>query len=154
MIALLTSAGILLLLFFSKELKEPVQILYTLMFGALIMLPGILLQLGILNRYTSSVPEKVVLFPGKMVVDRTVYAASSIKNIRITSSVVVNPNSPAVYREMRIHFSEGSRIYRIDYRARGNPQEQPEWAGYSGFVSDLYSWGNENKVDVTIDYMD
>lgn len=155
MIAFLTSAGILLLLFFSKALKEPAQILYTLMFGVMIMLPGILIQLEILNRYASSVPGKVVLFPGKMVVDQTVYAASSIKNIRITSSEVMNPNSPAVYREMRINYGEGSNcIYRIDYRMRGDPQKQPEWAEYSGFVSDLYAWGNENRVVVTIDYMD
>lgn len=154
-IAFLALAGILLLLFFSKALKEPVQILYTLIFGVVIMLPGILIQLEILNRYASSVPGKVVLFPGKMVVDQTVYAASSIKNIRITSSEVLNPNSPAVYREMCINYGEGSScIYRIDYRTRGNPQEQPEWADYSGFVSDLYAWGNENRVDVTIDYMD
>ena len=154
-IAFLTSAGILLLLFFSKALKKPVQILYTLMFGVVIMLPGIIIQLEILRRYTSSVPEEIVLFPGKMVVDQKVYAASSIKNIRITSSEVMNPNSPAVYREMRINYGEGSScIYRIDYRTRGNPQEQPEWADYSRFVSDLYAWGNENRVDVTIDFMD
>lgn len=155
MISLLTASGILLLLFFSNALKEPLQILYTLLFSAVIMLPGILIQLEILSRYTSSVPGKIVLFPGKMVVDQTVYAANAIKNIRITSSEVMNPNSPAVYRELRINCGEGSScIYRIDYRTRGDPQEQPEWADYSRFVSNLYAWGNENRIDVTIDYMD
>ena len=127
----------------------------SVLFSAVIMLPGILIQLEILSRYTSSVPGKIVLFPGKMVVDQTVYAANAIKNIRITSSEVMNPNSPAVYRELRINCGEGSScIYRIDYRTRGDPQEQPEWADYSRFVSNLYAWGNENRIDVTIDYMD
>ena len=151
--ALLTGAGILLMLFVRKSIEKPVQILYAFVFGVVIVLPGIIIQAVLYFRYASSVPEKIILFPGKLVIDHTVYSGPLIRNIRISSNRLLNPNSPAVYREMEVNLAEGSHIYRIDYRVRGNSSEQPEWAEYSRFISHLCEWGKENRIDVTIDYM-
>ena len=152
--AFLVSVCIFLMLFFSKSIGSPLQVLYIAAFGAVIIIPGSTIQAVIYYRYTRSVPGKIVLYPGKIVIDRTVYTDSSVTEIQISSSEIKNTNSPAVYRELRINSKTGSEVYRIDFRMPGKPSEQPRWTDYSRFVSDLYEWGKENRTEVKIDYMD
>ncbi|MBO4839264.1 MAG: hypothetical protein J5493_07870 [Lachnospiraceae bacterium] len=137
---------------FYGSIGSALQLVYVFVFCLLIALPGLLLQRGIYKKYERSVPERIMLFPGKLVVDEAVFASEEIRDIRVSPDRLFNPNSPALYRELQIRTARDSAVYRLDYRAAGN--EQPRWEAYPAFIAALSAWGKENRVPVDVSYMD
>ena len=135
------------------SLKSPVQLLYMLLFCVLIMIPGILIQLRLYREYDRSVPARILLFPGKLVIDDLSLSAREIREIRLSPARVYNRHSPDVFREMQIRTDKSSTTYRIDYRAGTPDNEQAFWPEYEQFVAALSAWGESNGVPVTVSYM-
>ena len=135
------------------SLASPLQVLFIFLFCALITIPGILVQLYLFLKYDCSVPSRILLFPGKLIIDDTVFLAGEILEIRISPDRIMNFNSPAVFREMLIRKGKRSIKYRFDYRAGRSSADQPFWEEYEQFVAALSAWGAENTVPVIISYM-
>ena len=135
------------------SLKSPVQLLYMFLFCILIMIPGILIQLSLYRRYEQSVPSRILLFPGKLIIDNVSLSAREIREISVSPARIFNRNSPDVFREMLIRTEKHSTKYRIDYRAGSAFNEQPFWAEYEQFIIALSEWGSKNKVPVIVSYM-
>ena len=135
------------------SLRSPRQLLYMLLFCILIMIPGILMQLYLYLKYDQSVPSRILLFPGKLVIDNMTLTANEIREIRVSPSQIFNRNSPDVFREMLILTEEGRTKYRIDYRTGTAFNEQPFWEEYGQFIETLSEWGKKNNVPVTVSYM-
>lgn len=135
------------------SLKSPVQLLYMFLFCILIMIPGILIQLSLNRRYEQSVPSRILLFPGKLIIDNVSLSAREIREISVSPARIFNRNSPDVFREMLIRTEKHSTKYRIDYRAGSASNEQPFWAEYEQFIIALSEWGSKNKVPVIVSYM-
>ena len=134
--------------------QRPVQLAYLLVFCALIMLPGLLVQGRLYRLYDRTVPERIRLFPGKLTVDRETFPAGEIAEIRISPERSYNGNSPAVFRELLIRTGERSVKYRIDYRSGTAGGSAPFWEDYGRFVDALSDWGAGNGVPVTVAFMD
>ena len=134
--------------------KSPLQIVYICIFCTLIAIPGIVIQSVIYSRYSRSIPERIILSPGKLVIDRTVFPSSDIMEIGISSDRLANPSSPSVYREMLVWTSSGMNRYRIDFRQPSKDGSQPRWEEYPAMVDALSAWGRENRVNVVVNYMD
>lgn len=135
------------------SLKSPLQLLYMFLFCVLIMIPGILIQFCLSLKYDQSVPSRILLFPGKLVIDNMTLTANEIREIRVSPSQIFNRNSPDVFREMLILTEEGRTKYRIDYRTGTAFNEQPFWEEYGQFIETLSEWGKKNNVPVTVSYM-
>ena len=135
------------------SLKRPVQLLYMLLFCIAIMIPGILIQLKLYREYGRSVPSRILLFPGKLIIDNASLPAREIREIRVSPAQIFNRNSPDVFREMTIRTEKSSAKYRIDYRAGTASGEQPFWEDYGLFITALSEWGTKNNVPVSISYM-
>lgn len=135
------------------SLKSPLQLLYMFLFCVLIMIPGILIQFCLYLKYDQSVPSRILLFPGKLVIDNMTLTANEIREIRVSPSQIFNRNSPDVFREMLILTEEGRTKYRIDYRTGTAFNEQPFWEEYGQFIETLSEWGKKNNVPVTVSYM-
>ncbi|MBQ9268751.1 MAG: hypothetical protein IJ206_04435 [Oscillospiraceae bacterium] len=149
--------GILLIggiLLATGSLVHPIQLIYLILFFLLIMFPGLMVQWCLYYLYDRSIPSKILLYPGKLVIDHTVFQAREILEIRVSPNQLYNRNSPAVFREMQIRTKRDSLRYRIDYRAGSETNEQPFWTEYGQFVDVLYDWGTENSVPVNILFMD
>ena len=132
---------------------SPLQVLFILIFCVLITIPGLLAQLWLYLKYDRSVPSRIVLFPGKLIVDDTVFPVGEIREIRASPDRIMNPNSPDVFREMLIRTEKHSAKFRIDYRSGTTENEQPFWEEYAQFIAALSGWGAENDVPVIISYM-
>ncbi len=135
------------------SLKSPIQLLYILLFCILIMIPGLLIQFSLYLKYDQSVPARILLFPGKLVIDTRNLSAREIQEIRVSPVRVFNRNSTDVFREMLIQTEKSSTKYRIDYRTGTVSNEQPFWAEYAQFVDALLEWGKKNRVQVIVSYM-
>ena len=135
------------------SLKSPIQLLYLLLFCILIMIPGILVHLSLYLKYDQSVPSRILLFPGKLVIDSRRLSAREIREIRVSPARVLNRNSTDVFREMLIQTEKSRTKYRIDYRTGTVSNEQPFWAEYEQFLAALSEWGKQNLVQVTVSYM-
>ena len=135
------------------SLKSPLQLLYMLLFCIIIMIPGILIQLHLYRKYVRSVPSRILLFPGKLIIDNVSLPAREIREISVSPSRIFNLNSPDVFRELLIRTEKGRTKYRIDYRAGAASSGQPFWADYGQFVAALSEWGIKNSVPVIISYM-
>jgi hypothetical protein len=135
------------------SLKSPVQLLYMLLFCMLIMVPGLLVHLNLYLKYNQSVPTRILLFPGKLVIDNIDLSAGEIQKISVSPGQIFNPNSTDVFREMLIQTEKSSTKYRIDYRTGTFSNEQPFWAEYEQFVAALAEWGKKNRVQVVVSYM-
>lgn len=135
------------------SLKSPVQLLYMLLFCMLIMVPGLLVHLNLYLKYKQSVPTRILLFPGKLVIDNMNLSAGEIQKISVSPGQIFNPNSTDVFREMLIQTEKSSAKYRIDYRTGTFSNEQPFWAEYEQFVAALAEWGKKNRVQVVVSYM-
>ena len=136
------------------SLRSPAQAVYVLVFCLLIMVPGVLVQGSLYRKYADAVPSRILLYPGKLVVDDTSYSASAIRELRVSPDRVVNPHSPSVFRELLIRTDAQTAVYRIDYRSGTSANEQPFWAEYEAFLAALSAWGAENGVTVTVAFMD
>ena len=134
------------------SLKSPVQLLYMFLFCILIMIPGILIHLSLYFKYDQSVPSRIMLFPGKLIIDNVSLSAREIRDIRVSPALIFNRNSPDVFREMLIR-TDKSTMYRIDYRTGTASNEQPFWAEYAQFIAALSEWGKKNRVAVIVSYM-
>ncbi len=135
------------------SLKSPRQLLYMFLFCVLIMIPGILIQFCLYLKYDQSVPSRILLFPGKLVIDNMTLSANEIREIRVSPSQIFNRNSPDVFREMLILTEAGKAKYRIDYRTGTAFNELPFWEEYGQFTAALSEWGIKNNVPVTVSYM-
>ena len=133
---------------------SPLQLLCILLFGFLITIPGMLMQLGLYWEYVRSVPSRILLFPGKLIVDNCSFPAGTIREIRISPDRIYNRNSPGVFREMLIRTGKGGEKYRIDYRSGSGSNGAPFWEEYEAFIAALSGWGAGNGVPVVIAYMD
>ncbi len=142
------------LLFAFDSAKSPFQMVCLLVFCGLITVPGILVQRRLYRTYARSVPTRILLFPGKLVVDGTVFPSGEIREIRVSPEQIFNINSPGVFRELRIRTDGGGAQYRMDHRAGAHSDEQPFWEEYGAFVAALSDWGAENGVPVTVSFMD
>ena len=156
--SLITPFGVLLLIggiqFAAGGAVTPLQLLYVLPFGFLIAIPGILIQLGLYREYARSVPSRILLFPGKLIVDDRSFPAGTIREVRVSPERIYNRNSPGVFREMQIRTENGGEKFRIDYRSGSASKDAPYWEEYEAFIAALSSWGAENCVPVEIAYMD
>ena len=148
---ILLIGGILLA---TGSLVHAIQLIYLILFSLLIMFPGLMVQWCLYRLYNRSIPSKILLYPGKLIVDHTVFQPREIREIRVSPNQLYNRNSPAVFREMQIRTKRGSSRYRIDFRAGSETNEQPFWAEYEQFVEALYDWATENGVSVNILFMD
>jgi hypothetical protein len=135
------------------SLKSPLQLLYSLIFCAVIAVPGVLVQLRLYLKYAQSVPSRILLFPGKLVVDGSNLSAREIREIRVSPERVFNRNSPDVFREMLIRTEKSSVKYRMDFRTGTASGETPFWEEYGQFVEALSDWGRKNRVTVIVSYM-
>ena len=156
--SLITPFGVLLLIggiqYAAGGAVTPLQLLYILLFGFLISIPGILIQLGLYREYARSVPSRILLFPGKLIVDDRSFSAGTIREIRVSPDRIYNRDSPGVFREMLIRTEKGGEKYRIDYRSGSASNGAPFWEEYEAFIAALSGWGAENGVPVVIAYMD
>ena len=156
--SLITPFGVLLLIggiqYAAGGAVTPLQLLYILLFGFLISIPGILIQLGLYREYARSVPSRILLFPGKLIVDDRSFSAGTIREIRVSPDRIYNRDSPGVFREMLIRTEKGGEKYRIDYRSGSASNGAPFWEEYEEFIAALSGWGAENGVPVVIAYMD
>ena len=152
--ALCAAAVITVILLFCGALNDPMQLIFVLIFCALITLPGLILQWIIYRTYVKTVPSEILLFPGKLVVDFDVWSAASIRTVRVSPARIMNLNSPSLYRKLEIESSAGSRKFRLDYRMQATDGSQPVWEEYPAFLSALSLWGEENGVPVDVQYMD
>ena len=132
----------------------PLQLLYVLLFSFLITIPGMLMQLGLYREYVRSVPSRILLFPGKLIVDDRSFPAGTIREVRVSPERIYNRNSPGVFREMQIRTENGGEKFRIDYRSGSASNGAPFWEEYEAFIAALSGWGAENGVPVVIAYMD
>jgi hypothetical protein len=117
------------------------------------MIPGLLIQFSLYLKYDQSVPSRILLFPGKLVIDSRRLSAREIREIRVSPARVLNRNSTDVFREMLIQTEKSRTKYRIDYRTGTVSNEQPFWAEYEQFLAALSEWGKQNRVQVTVSYM-
>lgn len=129
------------------------QLYYLFLFCLLVSVPGILVQWCLYKVYGRSVPSRILMFPGKLVVDDQVFSTGETREIRVSPVRIFNFNSPAVFREMLIRTDKSSKKYRIDFRTGSVSNEQPFWEEYEPFVAALSQWGSENGVSVTVSYM-
>ena len=136
------------------SLQAPRQIVYTLLFCILIALPGIAVQWSIYRKYERTVPQRIQLLPGELVIDNRSFAPGDIRRIRISPDRPYNLNSPEVFRNLQIRTEQTEELYRIDYRAAPGSGEQPFWEDYERFSEALQAWGEENGVPVVIEYME
>lgn len=143
-----------ILLSVTGSLRTPLQLVYGLVFCLLIALPGSLVQWHLYRQYVRSIPEKIQLFPGRLVIDDTFYAAGEIREILMSSEHLMNQNSPAVFREMQVRTETSSTTYRIDYRVGTPDNGQPRWEAYDQLIEALSRWGTDNSVTVRIQFMD
>ena len=123
------------------SLRNPLQLLY------------ILIQLCLYFVYDQSVPARIMLYPGKLIVDNASLSAREIQAIRVSPARIFNLNSPDVFREMLIRTEKSSVKLRIDYRTGTVSNEQPFWEEYGTFTAALSEWGVRNNVPVTISFM-
>ena len=147
--------GITVLLAVNDSLKDPVQLLYLLLLCLAISVPGLIIQRVIYARYERAIPGRILLYPGKLVIDDKLFAAGDILTVRISSDMRSNANSTAIYREMIIRTDHGASVYRFDFRIP-DPKKgtQPRWEEYRDFALALTDWGKQNEVDTAVDYMD
>ena len=136
------------------SMQGPLQLIWILLFCLVITLPGLIVQWIIYKKYERSVPARILLYPGKLVIDERIFAARDIREIRISSDQVYNQNSPAVYRNLLVKTDNTNLRYRIDYRTGTTRNKQPFWEGYRQFAELLAAWGEENRVSVIVEYMD
>ena len=124
-----------------------------LFFSTVITLPGIIVQGIIYFRYQKTVPRKICLYPGEMVIDERTFYARDIRDVRISPNRIYNANSPSVFREMTLRTAQGEKRCLIDFRA-ASPGQGICWEQYPQFAEDLSKWGLANGVEVTVAYMD
>lgn len=135
-------------------LQGPLQLIWILLFCVLIAVPGLVVQWIIYKKYERSVPQRILLYPGKIVIDEKTFAVKDISEIRITSDYLYNQNSPAFNRKLLIQMGGSCVQYRLDYRTGMASSEQPFWKEYRQFHDSLSYWGEENDIPVIIEYMD
>ena len=156
--SLITPFGVLLLIggiqFAAGVAVTPLQLLYVLLFSFLITIPGMLMQLGLYREYVRSVPSRILLFPGKLIVNDNSFPAGTIREVRVSPERIYNRNSPGVFREMQIRTENGGEKFRIDYRSGSGSNGVPFWEEYEAFIHAISCWGTENGVPVVIAYMD
>ena len=153
----IASIGISLLIwvamFVSKITKSYLQLVSLFLFCLIVSIPGILVQWFLYRMYKRSVPSRILLYPGKLIVDELKIPAEEIREIKVTPDRIINRSSPSVFREMLVRTDKRSIKYRIDFRTGSAYGEAPFWEEYEYFIAALSEWGAKNSVPVTISYM-
>ena len=142
------------IMLFSHALHDPLQLLYLLLFCVAIVMPGIIIQWNIYRQYRGSVPKRICLYQGKLVIDDSTFMSQEILNITISPNRLINTSSPMIFRELLIRTSRSESRYRIDFKAGNAAGGQLCWEEYPLFSEALKAWGNANLVPVTIAYME
>lgn len=149
--ALLIVAVVVFVILAGSNLAGGGRIWGTGLFCILVITPGILLQYLLYRRYADSIPERIVLFPGKLIVDNHSYRTGELEQITISAYKNANRNAIQVYRKMIVKEKRKERLYTIDYCA---PSEgNPRWEGYGVFLESLKNWAKQNSVPLKVDYM-
>ena len=148
------TALITVILLFSHALNNPLQPLYLLIFCLIAAVPGTIIQWVIYRKYEASVPQRICLYQGSLVIDGNVFSSQEILNITISPNRIMNTNSPMIFREMLVTTSRGETLFRIDYKAGNAAGGQLCWEEYPLFSEALKAWGEANLVPVTIAYME
>ena len=120
-------------------------------FAFVVVTPGILMQYIVFRKYARAVPERIMLFPGKIIVDGLQYCTYEIKSITVSSIRSVSKDTSVLYRKLKIYTKKQVREYTIDYRFAVD--DNPRWSGYGEFLMALRSWAEQNRVKLTVDYM-
>ncbi|MCQ2433092.1 MAG: hypothetical protein MJ175_10870 [Clostridia bacterium] len=126
------------------------HLLITALFCFLVTLPGTLVQYIIYRNYARSVPGRILLFPGKLLVDERQFTVRDIEKVTISSYRSANSSSAALYRKLTVQTAGRTFTYTIDYRAAGG---NPRWAGYGLLLVSLQTWAQQNRVTLVVDYM-
>ena len=145
---------ITVILFFSHALNNPLQPLYLLFFCVAVAIPGTIIQWIIYRKYEASVPHRICLYQGSLVIDSSTFASQEILDITISPNRLMNASSPMIFREMLIRTSRGETRCRIDFKAGAAAGGQLCWEEYPLFSEVLKAWGKANLVPVTIAYME
>ncbi|MBR5382793.1 MAG: hypothetical protein IK133_03135, partial [Clostridia bacterium] len=148
------AALISIILLFSHALSNPLQPLYLFFFCVVVAVPSVIIQWIIWRKYEASVPQKICLYQGSLVIDGKVFLSQEILNITISPNRIMNINSPMIFREMLVRTSRGETLCRIDYKAGNAAGGQLCWEEYPLFSEALKAWGEANLVPVTIAYME
>lgn len=133
---------------------SPVRLLYILLFACAICVPGILAQWAIYRKFAADVLGRIALYPGRLEVDDSVFAAGEILDIRISPDRIYNADSPAVFRGMAVRTARGVKRCRMDFRSGRASKDGICWEGYSEFSAALQAWGKAAGVTVTVEYME
>lgn len=135
-------------------LKSPAQVLYIALFSLLIEIPGLVIQWRLFDQYARSVPERIRMFPGRLEVDDRFFSAGQIREIRLSPDRVWNPDSPAVFRKMRVETDAETVTWSLDFRSGKEGKDQPFWPDYGALTEALEVWGTENGVTVQKMFME
>ena len=152
--ALCTGALLVIIQVACGALKDFLQVLYIAAFSLLIVLPGLAVQGWLFVQYARSVPGKIELYPGRLVIDDTFFSAGEIREIQVSSERAWNRYSPAVFRKLCLMTEVRTVKYSIDYRSGRSGNDQPFWPEYPTLIDALSQWGVENSVNVHVLYMD
>ena len=154
LVALIMTAVITGTLVFYGETPGIGQCFGMLLFCMIVGIPGIIIQFVINKAYTAELPRKVVLYPGKLVVDGEVMAAGEIREIRVSPKRMYNYHSPKILRGMTVKTGKGKRVYQFDFWSGRESADRLCWAEYPAFVDAVTEWGRANHIAVVIEYME
>lgn len=154
--ALLVSGGVVSvilygILYLSNGFGGIGHLISVFVFCFLMMIPGILVQYIIFRKYARSVPERIRLFPDKIIINGQQYCTREVERITVSSFNSVNKDTSVLYRKLIIRTKDRTREYTIDYRFAS--EEAPRWSEYGEFLMSLRFWAEQNRVRLTVDYM-
>lgn len=129
----------------------PVQLVSLAIFCGIIAVPGTLIQYGIYRKYASSVPERILIFPSKLIVDREQFSLPDIRKIIVSSYRSGNRDGSGIFRKLIVITKEKTFTYTIDYRTPGS--DNPTWEGYGEFLYELQRWARQYNAPLSVDYM-
>lgn len=153
-VSLAIFALITLAMIFSGSFGGPAHAAAIMLFSFAISVPGIIIQIGIYRKYEKTVPRKIGMYPGKLIIDDTLTASRDIREVRISPERLFNANSPSIFRKLTVSTTGGEKYWCIDYRSYAASGKGICWNEYTEFAQDLKEWGKTNEVPVTTEYMD
>lgn len=138
-------------LLFSVGFNGIGHLILVALFCLLIAVPGIIVQVHIYRDYTGNVPQSIRLFPGKLIIDGRQLTGAEIENISVSAFKSANKNTTAIFREFTVKTRSGILKKHIDFRTIG--KNCPRWQEYGVFLIELQKWAEQNRVSLTVNYM-
>lgn len=127
------------------------HLISVMVFCLLMVLPGILMQYLIFQKYARAVPERIQLFPGKLILDGRQFCTNEIKRLTVSSFLSASRDTSVLYRKLIVSTEKQTREYAIDYRFAS--EDTPHWREYGTLLQALRIWAEQNQVRLTVDYM-